>query len=96
MSLIASDASFLSALKTALGEIARHEPRVLSDGWSYVIAAFFVIGTKYAPGDLVPFLQSLPRKFMREVVARSPIGFQKVNSGGVYITTSGWRPLPNL
>lgn len=94
--LISSDASFLPALETALIEVAKHEPRLLPGGWSYVIAAFFVVGTKYAPDDLVPFLQSLPREFMKEVVARSAIGFQKVISGGVCNYNFGVAPAPEL
>ena len=82
--LISSNASFLPAIKTALLEAAEDKNCRKLYGLDYVIGAFLVLGTKYAPDTLVPFILSLPQVFRKEVVAAIPVFFNKNDRTSTY------------
>jgi|KBSSwiStaDraftv2_1062776.scaffolds.fasta_scaffold141237_2 hypothetical protein len=84
LKLISSDSAFLPAIKATLLELAKeHNWRQLY-GLDYVIGAFLVLGAKYAPDTLVPFIQSLPEVFVMEVVSKIPVFFRKMDNIGSY------------
>jgi hypothetical protein len=84
LKLISSDISFLPLIKSTLLEAAQDRNRRRFRGLGYVIDAFLVLSTKYAPDGLVPFILSLPREFQKEVVRTIPVSFQKTGGAGGY------------
>lgn len=82
--LVSADASFLPAIKSAILEIApKNEWRELY-GLNYLIGAFLVLGTKFAPDTLVPFIRTLPQAFIKEVITQIPVFFHKIKISGRY------------
>lgn len=85
LKLIAGDASFIPPIKSALMEVVPNKNRQQLYGLGYLIGAFLVIGSKYAPEMLVPFIESVPQEFAKDILSAIPVFFQKSESNGVYI-----------
>jgi len=86
LKLISSDESYFPAIKAAILEASQQtgDPRQIF-GLDYVIGAFLVVGTKYVPQELIPFIRALPKGFIEEVVRGIPAYFLKLQNTGKYI-----------
>jgi hypothetical protein len=84
LKLLSADANLLPAIKKALQELSSEENFEKLYGLSYVIGAFLIIGTKYAPETLVPFILSLPLRFQKQIVSVLPTFFRKDSKTGMY------------
>jgi hypothetical protein len=92
--LASSDDSFLPAVREALVEAARDRNWRKLYGLRYVMGAFLVLGTKYAPATMVPFIRILPQPFIREIVATIPTIFRKSGTSNNF--SFGVAPAPEL
>src|SRR5678815_3004735 len=79
--LVGSGPSFLPAVEAALVQAASNQDQQSDTGLDYVIGAFLIIGTKYDKEKLVPFIRSVPKIFMKQIILNIPVFFRKTRDG---------------
>jgi len=91
MRLIEGDASYLPAIKATLRETVQN--RASREALKYVVGAFVVISSRYAPDSIVSFIRSLPLEIQGPIIANLPLFFRKVRTGHYNF---GVAPAPQL